>query len=270
MSFILSPDHHSVTTAPDMQDICYPLFRHTEITHFVYARIFDNGESFGLNSHAKWQLHHFNAEHMALPPIPKKILNNRCSFILSQENAPESFKRTIDDFRHILGIDYPYFMIERYQNFYDLYVFCTSVDNKDIITFYLNEQDHIENFKKYFKSKAKNLIKEASENKILLPNKLRPNIDWSTANQKQSLPDFQPQQYIVHYKGQDIAFSPKEAKCLKFLSIGHDTKGVATMMNISRRTVEFHINSIKSKMKLGNKTQVLVELYEQGVETRLW
>src|SRR5260221_5327406 len=181
MSIILTPDHHSVLSAGDAQEICYPFFQQTGITAFVYARIFDHGETYGLNTNSQWQLHHFNDGHLVTPPIPKDIINHKFSFILSTQTTSPAFLKTMQDFRDILGMDYPYFNIERYHNYYDLYVFCTTVNNSGIVNFYLNQSSYIEKFKQYFRDKAKNLIKEASQHKIAIPKIMQPQIDWAAS-----------------------------------------------------------------------------------------
>jgi DNA-binding CsgD family transcriptional regulator len=267
MNFILTPDHHSVLTASSTQDICYPLFQQTDITAFVYARVFDHGETFGLNTHSQWQLHHFNSGHLITPPIPKNIRGKRISFLLSANTTPLLFKPAMDDFRDILGIDYPYFIIEYHQGYYDLYIFCTRVNNEGIINFYLNEQRYIERFKHYFKHKAKNLLKDAAKHKISIPKNMQPQLNCLTDETEQEI---KPRQFILHDNDRVISFTAQEGRCLKYLSFGYDNKRIAGMMGISHRTVEFHLNGIKNKVKITNKAKILPYLYRLGAQTQFW
>ena len=132
------------------------------MTDFVYARIFDNNEIYSLNSNREWQLLHCNGDHLVTPPIPHNVIsNNRCAFMLTAETAPSPFIKTINAFQTTLAMDYPYFILEKQDYFYDLYVFCTHVGNKDIINFYLTQQRYIEKFKHYFLEKTRNILKEA-------------------------------------------------------------------------------------------------------------
>lgn len=173
----------------------------------------------------------------------------------------------MQDFRNLLGIDYPYLMIERYSTFHDIYVFCTDVGNEEIINFYLNEQAYIEKFKQYFKSKAKLLLKKSQKHRIFIPEFMRPEIDWNYHRQK--APDFASFRYSISVGTRDIEFTQREVECLKYLTHGYSTKYLAKTLNISPRTVEFHVENIKNKMQMRTLSEALIFLDKKKMSISL-
>lgn len=265
---VVTPDHHSIKTASDIQEICYEFFLNSGITTFAYGRLYDNNHAYGLNSNPDLQLSHLNNGHLIIPPLPRPMVGNRCQFVLSAQTASPVFAPAIKNYQNRLGLDYPYFIIERYSTFSDVYFFCTSLGNENIINFYLNEQHYIEKFKQFFHSHTKKLLKEAEQNRLIIPADLVPQIDWK--NNSPSSSELQPKKYTVHSNNNEICFTLKEAECLKYLSLGADNKSIARHMGISWRTVEFHLDSIKKKTGVNNKAEILFFLHSLGVPLRFW
>ncbi len=61
-----------------------------------------------------------------------------------------------------------------------------------------------------------------------------------------------------------LHFTDKEIICLEHLMAGKSAKVTAHIMNISPRTVEFHINNIKEKAGCRTKLEILGKVYTQS------
>lgn len=268
MKQIVHFDHYTVLSAGKVRDICYPFFKVTPINGFCYARIFDQGMMYCLNTHAEWFIYHLEREYPLLPPVITLNANNRTSFILLPESTTELYTNILKEIKDNFGLDYPYYMVEHYQDYYDVYIFTTYVNHLEIINFYLNHQAEIEKFKHYFKGYGKNLITEATNHMINLTENMH--VQFNTYKQQQKSENIIPKNYTIHYNKKDIFFTAKEAECLKYLNMGHDLKGVAKMMNISFRTVEFHLNNIKNKTGVHTVSRLLVLLNSLDTKMRFW
>jgi DNA-binding NarL/FixJ family response regulator len=64
------------------------------------------------------------------------------------------------------------------------------------------------------------------------------------------------------------ALTSREIEVLRLLSRGLQNKEMATELNVSIRTVKFHISSILSKLGAGNRTEALAIAIRQGLVTR--
>lgn len=62
--------------------------------------------------------------------------------------------------------------------------------------------------------------------------------------------------------------SPREVECGKWLIFGKTAEETATILGLSRRTVEDHLASMKVKFGCSNKVQLAVELIRRGMATK--
>ncbi len=268
MKQIIAPDHYTVITASKVLELCDLFFKISNTNGFCYARIFDHGEMFCLNTHPDWYVYHLNNQYPLVPAHLKINTNCRYSFILLPENVPQYCVKILDEIRERFGLDYPYLIAERHQDYCDIYIFSTAVKNAEIINFYLNRQSEIEKFKHYFKGYGKTLIAEAANHLVTLPPKMR--VHFPDEEEKIIHANLLPKNYVIHLNKKDIFFTVKEAECLKYLSMGYDLKGVGKMMNISSRTVEFHLNNIKVKTGVNTVSKLLVLLNSLDTQMRFW
>ncbi|MBN2261064.1 MAG: response regulator transcription factor [Clostridiales bacterium] len=65
------------------------------------------------------------------------------------------------------------------------------------------------------------------------------------------------------YQNVTIHLTSREFECLKLLARGHSFKTAASAMNISPKTIEFHLNNVKHKLRVYSKAK-LIELFYQS------
>jgi len=269
---ILPNEHHSIITANEVNNICKSFFDSTGTNTFLYAKIYDDDRCFGLISNKNWQSHHFNKQYPITPTIPKNILSNEFFYLITPNIIPNNFYQAINDFRNLLNMDYPLLMIERKVGYYELYMFCTYLNNESIINFYLNSMGLFENFKLYFKDKASKLIQAASKNIIPIPVKMRSPIKGiNFKNEMKSNDTLRLNQEIKRYQLPD-EFNKKyltkmEFICLAYTSQGYTIKEIGKILHRSERTIESHINHLKTKLNCSKKsslTQIFLKYFQKN------
>lgn len=62
--------------------------------------------------------------------------------------------------------------------------------------------------------------------------------------------------------------SPREVECGKWLILGKTAEETATILGLSKRTVEDHLASMKLKLGCNNKVQLAVELILRGIAAK--
>jgi DNA-binding CsgD family transcriptional regulator len=73
-----------------------------------------------------------------------------------------------------------------------------------------------------------------------------------------------PANYIVDYDHQPLPLTQKQELCLFLLIRGKTMKQIATILGISIKTVEDHLDSIKIKLNCHSKTQLIEKAIESG------
>ena len=65
--------------------------------------------------------------------------------------------------------------------------------------------------------------------------------------------------------GQSDVVTPREGEVLSLLAGGLQNKEIADKLGISERTVKFHVGSIMSKLKAGNRTEAVTTAIKRGL-----
>ena len=69
----------------------------------------------------------------------------------------------------------------------------------------------------------------------------------------------------------DISFSFREAQCIHYLLKNYSAKQTSKQLNISPKTVEFHIARVKNKLNCNTKSQIVDKAIELGfIDLMLW
>lgn len=64
----------------------------------------------------------------------------------------------------------------------------------------------------------------------------------------------------VILKNHSYEVTRREIECLYYLSLGKSSKQIASTLNISSRTVEFHLKNLRNKTGAKNRLQLLNHL----------
>ena len=59
--------------------------------------------------------------------------------------------------------------------------------------------------------------------------------------------------------------SAREREVLALIARGHPNKAIARELEVSERTVKFHVGSILTKLSASNRTQAVAKAREQGL-----
>ncbi len=265
MSTILLPElsekHYSRKIAGDVGEICEPL-RGYGITFFLYARLFNDGTLLHLTQNWDALHYHYKKQHLISPPISNQSLGNKFFFLPSVIDH-EGFNKANSDWRNLFNIDIPIYFIEHYHQYMELIIYSSTSNNHEILNFYLNNIDILEKFKFYFRDKANKLIAKSNKNKIQLPKEMYSNlgnINVSTESvivKRKFLKHLEVKNYILPGKHQDISLSSRELDVIKELANGCTLKETGKTLDLSPRTVETHLNNLKSKLKLQRKTEII-------------
>lgn len=158
-------------------------------------------------------------------------------------------------------------LIYRYKGYVEIISFAYDRDSAyDANLMFLNHMDLLKEFVKHFKVRAKALIENADINSCAVyKNKF--NIgkkSYSLKNKVEQLrKDINVGKQIFTTEGGEIQLTKRETECLELWAYGKTTKAIARSMNLSPRTVESHLMSVKGKTECNYKSE-LIDLFFQN------
>jgi DNA-binding CsgD family transcriptional regulator len=263
---LLPKNHFSLNASLDVKLICQPLENY-HVSFFAYIRCYDDGSVVALMNNQDIYYHHFQKEYMIAPYIPNTRLKEKFYYLALPTNHDKKFDQAYHDYENTYKIFHPMYMFERYVGYIDLFFFALSQSIPEMINTYLNNMDAFESFKIYFKNKANNIFKKADKNRILLPKHMRlnftglaPNDDITkNLNLLKDRTRSINQLLQLHFNTQ---LTTRELQSLCYLLKGRTATETAQALNISPKTVEYYIDSVKLKLNCLSRADLFDKVFD--------
>lgn len=267
------PDNHIfLTSAAEVNEICKPLFDFYNITHFGYIRVYKDGSQACLNTHPTLLKHVLDADFADSTNYNPELTQPASSVILWKDGGtflPKKSRLLIEkkifDSKEYFNVNDGIAIVEGHKDYYDAFNFATNKENSSIVDFYFNNFDILKLFILYFKDKAQKLMNKAHANKIVLPwlhnNDVKKNFhqdEIKKRNQKEEfLKRITPKRFFLGGRYSHIFLTLKQLQCLILLATNHTAKQAAKRLNVSPRTIEYHINIMKAKLECDNLNNLI-------------
>ncbi len=227
-----------VNQSKAINDICSDFIRTLGLHSFEYAKVYDDGSGFVLYSDIELLNCLFKMQGRVTVPIPEEDLADRFWYIPS-EKCEDNY--IIEHFKRTSGAASFADYVERKPGYYEMATFFSYRDKPRAVSQFMNQQNQYCAFLNEFKKTAGKLLQGCDDNRIVFPFAMRPELSGIKASAS----------------GNHSLFTSRELDCIRFLSSGMSAKGIAEHMNISPRTVEFHIENIKKKLKCNHKSEIV-------------
>lgn len=242
-------NHPYLTSCYDVAAIIRPLEK-LGITYFNYSRHDRDGGRIYLDSNQS---------------IQESYIANKYYLEGDTEGEPVQYKAgvvhwdtlsnqpLIDKLVRARNVDHGIYLIKPAENYCEFFGFATQKGNPEIINTYLSKCDLLESFSLYFKEQADYLIKRVDAQKLILPFR-RDCINLSSNHDFETL--------VIDFKSslQTIKLTTRQLEIVHELLKGGSCKTIAKKLKLSCRTVETHINNLKSRLSCNNKSELLIKL----------
>lgn len=244
----ISANHPYLSTSTDVAEIAKPLEK-LGITYFSYSRVEKTGGRIYL---------------LNTPEMLDLYFKGKYYLAGKMEGYPELYKPQIvmwdtlpsqlvcDAVLRPLNIDHGMYMIEPHADYCDFFGFATNKGNSSIINTYLTKLDYLQTFANYFKERASKIIQKVADKKIILP--FNQNIiDFTDTQQTDN-------DIVANGHEYNAIFSARQFEVAKIFMQGKSIKDVARELKLSPRTIETHINLLKSKLKCRRSSELIIKL----------
>lgn len=251
-SLLISENHLFFTVENTMRQICDNMLSPVGIVYFNYLRYYNDGSCYLLSTHEKAIKDIFENNVPVAAPVSEKYIKNNFNYFLLPIG---SYDKYLHRMKVNLNLEYFINLIDRYNNYFELFCFGSRSNHSEIVNFYINNMNFLEKFKFYFKDKAADLIRTGEQNKVILPEIMKPPYQGLENNSDH----FFLRNHIKSRHG-DVELTQRQYDCLAQLAAGRTAKEAARQLGISHRTVENYLANLKSILDCNRKSQ-LVDIY---------
>ena len=136
---------------------------------------------------------------------------------------------------------------------------------------YLYDPNFVAHLRLFVREHCRDLVELISIDKIPYPSKgeaarkLWEHLAGVKKRTKFLISMVKPKKLVFHYKGKFFRLSQAEISCLKLIALHKSNKQIAHDLEISPRTVEFHVASIKSKTGCTDRADIFKMALENGL-----
>lgn len=237
----------------DVIQITDPVNNELNLNYFDYAKFYPDGRCIILSSDKDWTLY-FLSDLAYQNNMPVNSIE--AGLHLWEEYIhPKFIEIAKDKFNHINGIT----LQINNPTHTEIFNFAAAPGNQKILSLYLNNKEFLYQFGVYFKEKASKIITTLEKQPLIIRPSNTTSINSIDVSKISSI--FNSEVKTLD-NGNPIAclnkrLTPKENECLKLLLKGNTSKKIAKQMNISFRTVEKHIDSIREKLGCRNRLELV-------------
>lgn len=270
MRTISLPENHLMMNVEnDMQHICGSILKPLGITYFNYLRYYNDGTCYLLITHTNVLEYVFKHNIPVAAPLSEKYIKKNFNYFILPTGPYNQF---IHHAKVNLKLGNFIDLVDRHDNYFELYCFGSTPNNPEIINFYLNNFDFLEKFKSYFKDKASNLLQEGERNKVKLPEIMKPPYEGLKSKHKDhssNIEKLQRKKYLIETKYENISLSQRQYDCLSQIAAGRTAKEAAFNLDLSHRTVENYLANLKTTLHCYKKSQLIdifLKNFKQEIE----
>lgn len=251
-------DNLSLSLHQEVQEICQPFFKKYQLNHLNYIRLYKDNSVFYLCNDQGWLKNYLKQAYPTIGAFEQRPELSKFRYVLW--SALEKDDVILKDTREIFNTNHGIAVIEKHKDYCEFYNIGTSNKNQSSINFFINNYDVLTQFCNTFRDKASKLMRLASTQKLILP---QPGSIYRTPENELVTDKNNAGNFIT--KLQSTHLTKTELLCIKLYLADKTTKEIASLLGISTRTVEKHIEHIKLKFNCKNQFQLGYAVAKAGI-----
>lgn len=234
-----------------------PLLSRFGIEYFTYHRIDQKGGYTVLVNHPGWAEHYVSERLYEEDPYLRTPKAFRSGLYHWNEEGSEVYRNSIlkkSNFDWDLGV----VLIEKREDSVEFYGFAANKARSNLNHLSLNHAEVLRQFGHYFKSKFAPVLQEMEERVISLPSLKGADYFRSSPTKPLNAGPFLEE---LGLKNSELTtLSTAEKRCINPLLNGLSNKEIGQQLNLSPRTIETHLESLKRKLNSTYKRDLFQKL----------
>ncbi|MBA2654139.1 MAG: helix-turn-helix transcriptional regulator [Gammaproteobacteria bacterium] len=242
----------------DVLTICEPLINFFNVNFFAHVRAFHDGGFASLITRPELGEHYITQKYPIQFSGGNGIVLANGFYVVSGNSDIYTIK-IAGDLRERFNTDHFVCIIDKQKDFDDMFSLATTPDNTYILNKYINNLDLLNQFLLYYKEKSKSLIAKSkvarysSEHFGATTQPMPCNI----ADREAFIQTMPLNKITLRGNLGDAVISKRELDCLKLIIKCYSFKQIGKTLDISPRTVETYVNTLKSKLGCDTKLELV-------------
>jgi DNA-binding CsgD family transcriptional regulator len=253
----LRKNHKFLSSAGLVNQICAPL-QYFKIHLFTYLKKFNDGSEINLSTDPRWI---FDYYYLALYRTSMyESEHHKTGISIWPVNCPSLvFQHGREHFDSVYGFT----LCQEQEDSCEFFFFSLSSKHYKMLDVCINNLDLIEEFTLYFKERASELLKSCDSQRIIIPNNLcqqKTDLLYTSNYLREKFTQAIKRNSFTKWLRSHEPLTKREAECLDLLIDFQTVPELAKELNISKRTVETHLERIKAKLKCQSKQELLIKI----------
>ncbi len=258
---IPAPDNYLRKCGAEVSEVVDPVLKPLGMNFFSYSRFYWNKTTFALCSRQDWLDHYYEAklyeDIMDGVPIIKASGYYCADDFPTQDNGYGVVREHMRQF----SIHHVCFIHRHYIGHTEVAMFGAPKEFSEFNRCFLFNKAQFYRFISYFKSNGKHLINRAKDELYPFqydhPEETPNSLDVFGTKFNRLLKNANIDRVYLNSVNEEIYLTQREIDCLRLLTQNLNYHQIAKKLDISRHTVQLHINNIRDKLKCTNKKELL-------------
>ncbi len=266
----ITPEHPLRAHADKIHKLAEPLLQLLNAKTFSYCRFYWNQTYFSLGSRKDIDSFYWdnNLNEVGGPVLD--IAYTPSVVMIDDFANPNSeyAQKVLDPIREKFGLEHFVTYFRNYLGYTEMIIFSAGKENPNLLRNFYTHKKAVKQFVRYFKYKGKDILQAAKKNRLqylvkVPQSKEAPYISNPEENEKAKarfLNAVKTKRFYLDGTSEETYLSRRELQCLNLAAKGYTFKKIAFELFLSARTVEAHINSVRSKLGIKSKKELPTEI----------
>lgn len=244
----------------DLASICKPLQNYSGFNHFCYTHVDNSGKTFIISTNNALMEYLDDIQSYKDDPHLINPSNMLSGFATWDTNQGATFSAILAEYKNRFDVSHGISYIEKGSDGHTIFGLAASHDHcpNDM----LNDLGYIKKFFNYLKQEASPILQIAREEHAIDLAALKkdfhtqPGIIPNNKKKKDALVQMLMHIGLVDPRLANITLTPQERRCVKLCIQGKTAKQVGHELNLSYRTVESYLETVKEKLGIYYKREL--------------
>ncbi|MCT4635005.1 MAG: helix-turn-helix transcriptional regulator [Rickettsiales bacterium] len=228
-----------------LRHICQPFLNASKASVIAYHKVYYEGSAVSVATNYKVLKEYYlyvQRKGLFFLAHLHNIPTNKLFYFL----WPETVENELHDLMIHLGIWNGFNIYIKHKDCIENFVFTGDLDNKIMQNYCINNLELVDSFIGYFIEKAHEFIYNIDKRNMAFFNYSN-TIKTSPSTTPKISSIFDIKKIPLYINNNKIYLTKRQALCISFIADGHSVKNASSILNISYRTIEKHIDNIRSK-----------------------